>query len=116
MKTKQNGASVVARPGRKSHTAESDRVNDLLLAQQEPVEGSQNEFLDEEEETSAVDEEEIAPGEAAVPAEEVDAGSSHAADDSLGLYLRQMGAIPLLNREQELTLARRLERQRTRDR
>ncbi|HEY1377130.1 MAG TPA: sigma-70 family RNA polymerase sigma factor [Gemmataceae bacterium] len=31
------------------------------------------------------------------------------ADDALGLYLRQMGAIPLLNREQELTLARRLE-------
>src|SRR5262249_5182807 len=30
-------------------------------------------------------------------------------DDALGLYLRQMGAIPLLNREQELTLARRLE-------
>jgi RNA polymerase primary sigma factor len=35
-------------------------------------------------------------------------------DDALGLYLRQMGAIPLLTREQELTLARRLERQRTR--
>jgi RNA polymerase primary sigma factor len=31
------------------------------------------------------------------------------ADDALGLYLRQMGAIPLLNREQELALARRLE-------
>jgi RNA polymerase primary sigma factor len=30
-------------------------------------------------------------------------------DDALGLYLRQMGAIPLLNREQELMLARRLE-------
>src|SRR6516162_10142751 len=29
------------------------------------------------------------------------------ADDALGLYLRQMGAIPLLNREQELALARR---------
>jgi RNA polymerase primary sigma factor len=35
-------------------------------------------------------------------------------DDALGLYLRQMGAIPLLNREQELTLARKLERTRTR--
>jgi RNA polymerase primary sigma factor len=30
-------------------------------------------------------------------------------DDALGLYLRQMGAIPLLNREQELALAVRLE-------
>jgi len=38
----------------------------------------------------------------------------HGADDALGLYLRQMGAIPLLNREQELTLAKRLERARTR--
>jgi RNA polymerase primary sigma factor len=36
-----------------------------------------------------------------------DGGSSP--DDALGLYLRQMGAIPLLNREQELRLARRLE-------
>src|SRR5512145_3346731 len=35
-------------------------------------------------------------------------------DDSLGLYLRQMGAIPLLNRDQELALARKLERARSR--
>jgi RNA polymerase primary sigma factor len=39
---------------------------------------------------------------------------SHAPDDALGLYLRQMGAIPLLNREQELALAERLERKRSR--
>jgi RNA polymerase primary sigma factor len=35
-------------------------------------------------------------------------------DDALGLYLRQMGSIPLLNREQELRLARRLESARKR--
>jgi RNA polymerase primary sigma factor len=35
-------------------------------------------------------------------------------DDTLGLYLRQMGAIPLLNREQELELSRRLEQRRQR--
>jgi RNA polymerase primary sigma factor len=35
-------------------------------------------------------------------------------DDALGLYLRQMGSIPLLNREQELRLARRLETARNR--
>src|SRR5947208_239986 len=35
-------------------------------------------------------------------------------DDALGLYLRQMGSIPLLNREQELRLARRLETARKR--
>jgi len=40
--------------------------------------------------------------------------ATHGPDDALGLYLRQMGAIPLLKRDQELTLARQLER--TRDR
>jgi len=35
-------------------------------------------------------------------------------DDALGLYLRQMGSIPLLKREQELALAQRLERRRLR--
>jgi RNA polymerase primary sigma factor len=38
----------------------------------------------------------------------------NAPDDALGLYLRQMGAIPLLTRDQELALAKRLERQRSR--
>jgi RNA polymerase primary sigma factor len=42
-------------------------------------------------------------------------GDAHQSpDDALGLYLRQMGAIPLLNREEELALARRLERLRDR--
>src|SRR5262245_21011420 len=36
------------------------------------------------------------------------------ADDALGLYLKQMGAIPLLNRDKELALALRLETARTR--
>ena len=35
--------------------------------------------------------------------------SSGGADDALGLYLKQMGAIPLLSREKELALAIRLE-------
>src|SRR5579862_8871866 len=49
--------------------------------------------------------------EEAVPAEvlELAEENNRGADDSLGLYLRQMGAIPLLNRKQELLLARRLE-------
>src|SRR6185437_8480294 len=34
--------------------------------------------------------------------------------DALGLYLRQMGAIPLLSRDQELALAERLELKRRR--
>jgi RNA polymerase primary sigma factor len=41
-----------------------------------------------------------------------DAGQSP--DDTLGLYLRQMGAIPLLNRKEELDLAQRLETARRR--
>jgi RNA polymerase primary sigma factor len=38
----------------------------------------------------------------------------NAPDDALGLYLRQMGAIPLLSRDQELALAKRLEEKRNR--
>jgi RNA polymerase primary sigma factor len=41
-------------------------------------------------------------------------GSIGGADDALGLYLKQMGAIPLLNREKELSLATRLEKARQR--
>jgi RNA polymerase primary sigma factor len=58
-------------------------------------------------ETSAADEEESAPATATK-------GSSRSADDALGLYLKQMGAIPLLNRKQELELAQRLETARSR--
>jgi RNA polymerase primary sigma factor len=56
---------------------------------------------------------EAAAGEEAAPAaEEADAGGGP--DDALGLYLRQMGAIPLLNRDEELALAKRLEAARQR--
>jgi RNA polymerase primary sigma factor len=41
-------------------------------------------------------------------------GDEQAPDDALGLYLRQMGAIPLLSRDQEKTLAQRLEMRRRR--
>jgi len=39
----------------------------------------------------------------------IEADISNGPDDALGLYLRQMGAIPLLTRQQELALAMRLE-------
>jgi RNA polymerase primary sigma factor len=45
--------------------------------------------------------------------EDVD-DDAHAPDDALGLYLRQMGAIPLLTRDQELALAKQLELRRRR--
>src|SRR6266446_10973391 len=40
--------------------------------------------------------------------------TGQAPDDTLGLYLRQMGAIPLLNRKEELDLSQRLETARKR--
>jgi RNA polymerase primary sigma factor len=40
--------------------------------------------------------------------------AASAPDDALGLYLRQMGAIPLLTRDREVTLAQRLEHARER--
>jgi RNA polymerase primary sigma factor len=51
------------------------------------------------------------PDETPAPAAEAETIESEgqAVDDALGLYLRQMGAIPLLNREEELALATRLE-------
>src|SRR5689334_10421320 len=42
------------------------------------------------------------------------AGYASGPDDALGLYLKQMGAIPLLNRNKELEMAERLERDRAR--
>src|SRR5207249_326615 len=40
--------------------------------------------------------------------------SSRGADDTLGLYLRQMGSIPMLKRPAEIEVASRLERVRNR--
>jgi RNA polymerase primary sigma factor len=51
--------------------------------------------------------------EPAAAAEEAETGLT-GPDDALGLYLRQMGSIPLLSRDQELTLARKLESARRR--
>src|SRR5262245_47874437 len=45
----------------------------------------------------------------AVVEEESTSHSGGGSDDALGLYLKQMGAIPLLDREKELALARKLE-------
>ncbi|QEL17010.1 sigma-70 family RNA polymerase sigma factor [Limnoglobus roseus] len=47
-------------------------------------------------------------------AEQVVEESSSSSDDALGLYLRQMGEIRLLNRTEELSIAEHLERTRTR--
>jgi RNA polymerase primary sigma factor len=47
-------------------------------------------------------------------ADDKDLGEPQGPDDALGLYLRQMGAIPLLTRQEELRLAVRLETARRR--
>ncbi len=49
-----------------------------------------------------------------VAVEELDETSSSGADDALGLYLRQMGSIPLLKRPDEVRVAKRLEHARNR--
>jgi RNA polymerase primary sigma factor len=67
-----------------------------------------------EDETEEVEEREDAEEPVAAVVEGSEGEDSHGADDALGLYLRQMGAIPLLNRQQELSLARRLEDKRKR--
>jgi len=46
--------------------------------------------------------------------EEAESSGTSGPDDALGLYLKQMGAIPLLTREKELTLAKKLEAARQR--
>jgi RNA polymerase primary sigma factor len=53
-------------------------------------------------------------GEEPAASTELEGEDAHAPDDALGLYLRQMGAIPLLSRDQELALAERLELKRRR--
>jgi RNA polymerase primary sigma factor len=63
---------------------------------------------DENDDDTALEPEER---DAEAPAEDEYAGGP---DDALGLYLRQMGSIPLLNREKELALAKRLEYRRNR--
>jgi len=59
-----------------------------------------------------VDDEPSEPDLREIAVEEIDNG--HGPDDALGLYLRQMGAIPLLNRTDEIEVAQRLERSRNR--
>lgn len=93
------GQTMVAKEG---HSEEERR---LLL----------DDAIDDEAEVDTDLEEPDLPEEgSAAPAEPVEEDSGQSPDDALGLYLRQMGAIPLLNREQELALAQRLEKARQR--
>src|SRR5580700_1448754 len=101
MKRNLNMSGISPRRGRGSVSGRAPkpaRPDDEHVAEPERAE---EEEVEEDEEDESEE-----------PAEEVE--ESHGPDDALGLYLREMGSIPLLNREQELALAKRLES--TRDR
>jgi RNA polymerase primary sigma factor len=85
-------------------------LNDEAFAAPEPAEETHRAIGWDEE--PPVDQEAEGSDETAVVAEAEE--DPHAPDDALGLYLRQMGAIPLLTRDQELELAKRLENKRRR--
>jgi RNA polymerase primary sigma factor len=105
------------RPARTPLDRREDRPEDVL-----PVE-ERDELADEEadeldDELDGADEDDTALEETATggspdtrePAEGAGEDEySSGPDDALGLYLRQMGAIPLLTRDKELSLAQRLE-------
>jgi RNA polymerase primary sigma factor len=91
-----------------AHDDPEARADDLLEDADDPdlAGADDDEDDDDEAETEAA-----APAEGEAPAEEEYAGGP---DDALGLYLRQMGAIPLLNKERETALAQKLEHHRDR--
>jgi RNA polymerase primary sigma factor len=87
---------------------------DVLEDRLRPTPPWEEEVAEQEDEQDSEDEDELEADEPVVVGEAAEPEDSHAADDALGLYLRQMGAIPLLSRQQELDLAQRLEKARTR--
>jgi RNA polymerase primary sigma factor len=97
-----------ARPADPTTPAPADEADDLIGGADEDL----SDELEGADDDTALEED----GPAAVTAEEAPAEEDYASgpDDALGLYLRQMGAIPLLNRERELSLAQKLEHHRDR--
>jgi RNA polymerase primary sigma factor len=98
-----------------------DRPEDALPSEREDL-NEEGEF-EENDDVDSLDEDDTAIEERAEEStrearEQNDAAGeddqSSGPDDALGLYLRQMGAIPLLTRDKELSLAQRLEHHRDR--
>jgi RNA polymerase primary sigma factor len=87
-------AEETAKRARTVDWSEMDDIDDLATEEQE--------------------EESALPEGSAPLSEDEPLDEGNAPDDALGLYLRQMGAIPLLTRDQELALAERLELHRDR--
>lgn len=113
---KRNTDLAAIQPRRRSSERESGELERGLtgrrLGRAAPEDHSESFFEHGEEHSSEsldlLDEDQSSSLEAA------EEDSSQSPDDTLGLYLRQMGAIPLLNRKQELELAQRLETARQR--
>src|SRR5258708_159223 len=84
-------------------------VNDRLTDDRDELESESSDS--EEADDIDTDDTELAEP---VALEEIDEVSSSGADDALGLYLRQMGSIPLLKRPDEVRVAKRLEHARNR--
>lgn len=98
-----------------SETALADHPDDVLALDDSSLD-SISEDLDDEDEAEELDTP-VARTQPEGPTAEDEAAAEEYAggpDDALGLYLRQMGAIRLLNRDQEKRLAEALERGRDR--
>lgn len=92
-------------------TSDREHNDELLMTNHSAILDDGLDLDDEDEETSSEEQNgEEAPAEEASPLDDYSGGP----DDALGLYLRQMGAIRLLTRHEELTLAEALERSRNR--
>ncbi len=102
-----------------SHVTSSDDIDDVLVrltAQQIDVmdaEDGQNKDADPDAADKDTDAEEAPEAEAETKKEEAEPviaqGRLEQMDDPVRMYLRQMGQIPLLTREEELELAKRIE-------
>jgi len=107
---------------RRDGTQTPDVIDDRMQARLPVADDEPETDLDEaESELDGDDADDLEDGEdtaldgtAAAAVEEPEGDYASGPDDALGLYLRQMGSIPLLNRQKELDLAQRLEYHRNR--
>lgn len=97
--------------GTTNRPANDEARDEAGLDEREELDDDGEDVDDGEDADDTALESESARADDEAPAEDEYAGGP---DDALGLYLRQMGSIPLLNREKELALAKRLEHHRNR--
>jgi len=94
---------------------EEGRVRHAALEREEQDDNDNDTDTDNDSDSNEEETESLLPDDVPPPGDLEDADEdAHSPDDALGLYLRQMGAIPLLTRDQELALAERLEMRRRR--